>query len=189
MSHQQKKRASRLRRASRFCQQAYCWRYVDHAQVDAGGEITERGYGVLAMVPPHQVDAIYGDAQRLAMHWQVILIAYARNAAGEEYREWGWVHSRNAFRAEGDRITPLIEVANQQAMAGVDEGDEVFARGVIMAPWTAGGGVTPDRLAARLKTRLRLEDHEIQAIRCWEAPIGSDVLTLDHPDAGQGARP
>lgn len=29
----------------------------------------------------------YGDAQRLAMHWQVILIAYARNQAGEEYRE------------------------------------------------------------------------------------------------------
>lgn len=58
MTQQRKKRAARLRRAGRFCQQAYCWRYVDHAQVDAGGDVTERGYGVLAMVAPHQVDAI-----------------------------------------------------------------------------------------------------------------------------------
>ena len=167
MSQRDRKKSGRLRRTSRFAEQAYCWRYVDHALVEAGQPCETRGYGVLAVVPPHQVDEIYTDAQKLKLHWQAIIIAYARTPTGEEYREWAWVRSEQRFRAEGDRITPLLEAANTAAMAAIDEGDDVYARAVLMSPWTARNALSPYRLASRLKLQIGLTDAELDDISAW----------------------
>ena len=149
----------------------YCWRYVCHELAEKGLPIPEsdHGYNLLAPATPEKINAAYTLASHKPLVWQVLVVCYAQSAQGE-YRSWAWVKSEVPIIAAGEGITPLLAQANDIAMSDVEESDHCYARATIMAPYDAQHPVRPDRLAARLQTKLRLSKEEVLALQEWESP-------------------
>lgn len=160
----------------------YCWRYVDHDRAEAGLPIPEcdHGYNLLAPATPAKINAAYTLASNKPLVWQVLVVCYVQSPQGE-YRSWAWVKSETPIIAEGEGITPLLAQANDIAMGDVEDDDHCYARATIMAPWDAQHPIRPDRLAARLQTKLRLSKEDVLALADWEEPetMSIDAVNLD----------
>jgi hypothetical protein len=160
----------------------YCWRYVDHKRAEAGEPIpdTDHGYNLLTPAKPEKIDAAYALASHKPLVWQVLVVCYVQSSIGE-YRSWAWVKSETPIIAAGEGITPLLAQANDIAIGDLGEGDDCYARASVMAPWDAQHPIRPDRLAARLQTKLRLTREDVLALAEWGEPetMQIDARNLD----------
>lgn len=175
---------------NRHMRQIYIWRYSveESAQARQAAGLPpgsdEHGYNMLSLARPEKVDAAYALAKATPQHWQVIQIAYCRDAEGRDFRLWAWLKSQAPIVAAGDGILPLLHESHQHCMADLreEEGEVCIARGVIMAPWDARHPIRPETLTARLKTKLHLTEHEVLSLKEWGDPVTSRVSEADTLD-------
>lgn len=172
----------------RHMRQVYIWRYSVNEeslarQMEGGHAVgDDHGYNMLSLAKRDQVDAAYTIATNTRLHWQAVAIFYCRDHAGDEFRLWSWVKTQVPIVARGDGIVPLLHEAHSRCDEDRQESEVVEARAIILAPWDSRHPIRPEVLAARLKTRLRLTDAEIQELGDWGEPSVSRIEESEHLD-------
>lgn len=170
-----------MRVLQRNLRQVYIWRYSveenakKRQQSGAPAETDAHGYNLLAPARPEKTDAAYTVATNTPMHWQVVAIAYCRDAEGEAFRLWAWARSGTPIKAAGSGIQPLLHSAHEHCESDLGEDETCDARAVIMAPWDTKHPIRPELLAGKLKARLHLTDHEIRELSEWGEPVADRV--------------
>lgn len=173
--------AQEMRALQAGMRQVYIWRYSAEASAQARADeglapdCDVHGYSLLAPATPAKTDAAYALAKNTLLLWQVIQIAYCVDAQGVEFKLWSWVRSNQPIVAAGDGILPLLHRSYSDCMEDLREDERCVARAVIMAPWDSRHPIRPELLAAKLKTRLKLTDHEIRELGDWSEPFTATI--------------
>lgn len=158
----------------------YSWRYVDHERAESGDPRGDHCHGVNMLMPStmQKIEKAYQNAIGIPRCWQVIVILYL-NKGEEESRNWSWVRSQQPIIASGEGITPLIAEANQSVLSDMSDDEHCHARAVIAAPWDSQHPIHPAKFISALKTKLKLNDQDIQAVSEWAEPANIKEVSLE----------
>jgi len=120
-----------VKKLQRYLKQFYYYRW--HSDQDDTPLVTHRGYR--GLIKPATMDEIEFQVHYTPFIWQCVSITYCRDQWGKEYRLFGFGNTSEPIRVGKQSLRPLLTAAIKHAEDNANS-KHIYARGVVMAPWS-----------------------------------------------------
>lgn len=118
-------------RLHRYLKPFYYYRW--HADNDDTPLVTHRGYR--GLIKPATFDEIEFQVQYTLFYWHCVSITYCRDPWGKEYRLFGFGNTKAPIKVGKESIRPLLTATLEYAEDNANQ-KQIYARGMVMAPWS-----------------------------------------------------